>query len=1699
MTKQLQCQKFFLALLFFFCWSMGITLAHASQANDDEISFEVVADVNPVAAGEVTGAGTYEEGAECTLVAIPNEGYSFVNWTENDSVVCVDSIYVFLVTEARTLMANFAEVVYTVSFDAGSGSCSTSALTETSWHSGVMLPVASPSTLCAAQGYTFVGWATEIIEGESVEPELLLAGSVFFPEEDVTLYAVYGNVQGGWVPARSVTNGDEVCLVSNDYKVEFNNINNSLFVGTSSAFTDVPTGRHPFTILMQDEASCMLVDQDGKYLSKASNNGALYLTNVDNSNGVWTIEMINGNVILRNSSHDSNHQLVAKVLGTSGEKVFACVPYPEGLGSGSKMVQLYRNTVNEFSSYDHTPECTSALQPPVISPLSDGLYLDPVIVTLSTTESDAKIYYTINGTTPTTSSPEYFPSHPISIQGTKTLKARVFKNGVGSATAQQTYLFPNECANIAAFKAAADDSQILKITSRMRVTKQYGRYLYVSDATGGLLLYDEYGFVNGFFDDGDYIYSAQGRYTVVDGQPMMLLWHSVDKTGETVPVEPVVLNIQDINDNYAEYEAQLVKIEGIHFSSSLEDFGLGNPLYVIQNGNSILTEDRFGNVNCAINAGYTYDVTGILSLKAGEPCICPRTNNDISRYYSITCNTVGEGSLSVSPEAATESTVITVNAVPSDNRHLESLYYYTNNPNIRTDIDLELMQFTMPAQNVTVVAVYAVNVNYTVALYKGSGSCAVQSLTETAWHSGVVLPEAAPSSSCAFQGYTFAGWSENYINETIERPKLYMAGSVYYPTENVALYAVYALGGTEWFNISDANQVIEGDYVVTTKYNNRYYYLPYEGVKNVPKALPTTINAQGVPAASSALWTLTRITEGANPQYSITYTENDTTYYLKAKADMNGGIQVTIHDPGTGWVFSNHPTKGLMACFPYPVPDPSKSTRYLGFSYKGLLASSWYFLTETIYQGDLHLFMSPPSTYCTEPVCESAMEDPTFVNLPEGVITDDSYSVTITHPDPSAAIYYTLDGTDPTSGSTLYSEPFYISDDCTVKAIAIDGYGRMSNIISHDFDFITRFANIMDFKMAYISMSSEEVKITGMVTVAYQSLPYLYICDATASLMVLDENNVVTGTYTNGTVLLQGVMGRMKVVHGQQMFVPTEDFGAGILNTPVMPVEVPATDLASYSYDAVLVTLKDVTVEQGYDFATDNACFAVTQGDNMFYVSDLFDHLTLSGDAGDCFDITGFVGTNTSIGSYKMLYPRMDDDFVRYYHVACDTTTVGGQVSASLTHAKPGTEVTITAVPEEGYVMDSVIVTDGNNQPVEVLDNSFVMPESNVFVSAVFVLDEEIQDIILSAGWTWFSSYVEYQADAVEQLETSIATVNNTAIIKNAFDFNQLNNGIWAGGVTLVNEMMYMTSLEEPVIYTIQGSVVTPEDHPITLSSEGWSWISFLSKDPMTVTQAFSGLTPSNGDQIKSQGNFSTYSSTADEWFGDVQVLEPGQGYQYFNGSESQTLIYPSAAKAALVPQAIEKHWNSDFHRFSTNLTMMVTLDATSVAMSEGSHEIGAFVDGECRGSALLKYVDGCYVAFLTVSGNQDEEVSFRLFDVNNNEEYAGVADERISYQADRIYGSLKTPMTLHFRNTSLNEYDEIGLFPNPTKDKVMIQGQGIETVKVYNAMGQLLYTEVCDNAENVTLHLSSFSAGVYTISVRLTNGQQSNHMVVKE
>lgn len=79
----------------------------ATNAANPEVNYYTVTVNYNTTMGTVTGDGTYEENTTAQLVATPNSGYEFVNWTVGGEVMSTSTTYSFTVTGNVTVNANF--------------------------------------------------------------------------------------------------------------------------------------------------------------------------------------------------------------------------------------------------------------------------------------------------------------------------------------------------------------------------------------------------------------------------------------------------------------------------------------------------------------------------------------------------------------------------------------------------------------------------------------------------------------------------------------------------------------------------------------------------------------------------------------------------------------------------------------------------------------------------------------------------------------------------------------------------------------------------------------------------------------------------------------------------------------------------------------------------------------------------------------------------------------------------------------------------------------------------------------------------------------------------------------------------------------------------------------------------------------------------------------------------------------------------------------------------------------------------------------------------------------------------------------------------------------------------------------------------------------------------------------------------------
>lgn len=213
---------------------------------------------------------------------------------------------------------------------------------------------------------------------------------------------------------------------------------------------------------------------------------------------------------------------------------------------------------------------------------------------------------------------------------------------------------------------------------------------------------------------------------------------------------------------------------------------------------------------------------------------------------------------------------------------------------------------------------------------------------------------------------------------------------------------------------------------------------------------------------------------------------------------------------------------------------------------------------------------------------------PTF-SVPEGTYTE-AQTVTLACETEGAAIYYTLDGTDPTAESTLYTAPITISTTTTVKAIAIKD-DVLSTVASATYTFPAVAENIAAFKA--LDVNAEAVLTLTDAIVTHANGDNVFVEDATGGICFYKSGaGLVKGNKLSGTIYGKYAeyksLPELAVVSGKTSLdnVVIADEVA-----TVTPAVLSITEASAADYAARMVKIEDVTVtvDGGKTYITDAA------------------------------------------------------------------------------------------------------------------------------------------------------------------------------------------------------------------------------------------------------------------------------------------------------------------------------------------------------------------------------------------------------------------------------------------------------------------------------------------------------------------------------
>ena len=371
------------------------------------------------------------------------------------------------------------------------------------------------------------------------------------------------------------------------------------------------------------------------------------------------------------------------------------------------------------------------------------------------------------------------------------------------------------------------------------------------------------------------------------------------------------------------------------------------------------------------------------------------------------------------------------------------------------------------------------------------------------------------------------------------------------------------------------------------------------------------------------------------------------------------------------------------------------------------------------------------------------------------------------------------------------------------------------------------------------------------------------------------------------------------------------------------------------------------------------------------------------------------------------------------------------------------------------------------------------------------------QEQYLGHGFNWYSSYLYITTN---DLLSALGESGKTVVLNGSWSATYFEDEDFIGWDYDTHELdfskMYMIETKQEHTLKLTGELLNAGNIDINIE-KGWNWIGYPSNEKVEINTALKNLQATEGDRIVGQSGFADYAPIYGGWVGSLKYLEPTKGYQYNskNVSEDGVKFNYNIAPATTRGNnetVVATHYSVDYTKYPFNMTMVAVVDG---AMDD-NYEVAALVNGEVRGSARPVYIEvlDAYMLFLTISGDNVEEVSFKYYDLTTGEEYDLV--NRIDYSNNAMVGSVNEPYVLSRGTTGIGDaaMSQVNIYPNPTTTGTEINLEAVcDTVEVFNALG--IKVAEYQNVDSID---ALETAGIYVIRITNDGNVQNCRLVVK-
>ena len=133
---------------------------------------------------------------------------------------------------------------------------------------------------------------------------------------------------------------------------------------------------------------------------------------------------------------------------------------------------------------------------------------------------------------------------------------------------------------------------------------------------------------------------------------------------------------------------------------------------------------------------------------------------------------------------------------------------------------------------------------------------------------------------------------------------------------------------------------------------------------------------------------------------------------------------------------------------------------------------------------------------------------------------------------------------------------------------------------------------------------------------------------------------------------------------------------------------------------------------------------------------------------------------------------------------------------------------------------------------------------------------------------------------------------------------------------------------------------------------------------------------------------------------------------------------------------------------------------------------------------------------FMTIYGDDKDNVSFRYYDVTTGEEVA--LNDEMTFKANATHGDVMQPYVMTMSTMGIDETSAgFNIYPNPVQDKLYIEAEAvIEEVVVYDVYGRRQVTETPSHQGNLSVDVSNLNSGVYFVQIKTEEGNITKRFV---